>query len=156
MRNGRKVETQEIMRPMFISRILEWMHAEVVRGKLVVCREMQWWEEVGRGGGYVYNYLNTKYRAFAALAWTTATYRTTATAEVLVKIILVSEIVIRSNEVELRGWLRAYMAPVMNIRDMPIFSFRESCSRQIIGRGKIKMIRSEMKFIEPYANPALV
>lgn len=36
MRNGRKVETQEIVRPMFISRRLERMHSGVVRGKLVV------------------------------------------------------------------------------------------------------------------------
>lgn len=40
----------------------------------------------------MYNYLNTKYRAFAALAWTTATYRTTATAQVLVINILISEV----------------------------------------------------------------
>lgn len=48
------------------------------------------------------------------------------------------------------------MAPVMKIKDIPIFSFRESCRRQIIGTGKVKMIRSDMKFIEPYASPALV
>lgn len=106
--------------------------------------------------GYVYNYLNTKYWAFAALAWTMATYRTIATTQVLLRTILVSEIEMGSNKMELRGWLGAYMTPVMNIRDTPIFSFRESCRRQIIGRGKTKMIRSEMMFIEPYANPALV
>lgn len=70
--------------------------------------------------------------------------------------ILVSETEMGSNEMELRGWLGAYMAPVMKTRDIPIFSFRESCRRQIIGTGKMKIIRSEMKFIEPYANPALV
>ncbi len=51
---------------------------------------------------------------------------------------------------------RTYMAPLMNIKDIPIFSFRESCSPQIIGTGKTRMIRSEIKFIEPYARPALV
>lgn len=77
-------------------------------------------------------------------------------AQVLVVIIQVSAIDTGHDEMDLRSQPGAYMAPIMNIKDIPILSFRESCRRQIIGTGKIKMIRSEMKFIEPYASPALV
>lgn len=65
---------------------------------------------MGKGGskgwgvaGGVYNYLNTKYRAFAAFAWTMATYRMIETAQVLVGIILVSAIDTGHDEMGLRG-----------------------------------------------------
>lgn len=103
----------------------------------------------------MYKYLNMKHRAFAAFAWTMATYRMIETAQVLVGIRLVRAIDTGHDEMELGGSSGAYMAPVMNIKDIPIFSFRESCRRQFIGTGKIKMMRSDMKFIDPYASPAL-
>lgn len=55
---------------------------------------------VARG---VYNYLNTKYRAFAAFAWTMATYRMIETTQVLAGIILVSATDTGHDEMELRG-----------------------------------------------------
>lgn len=57
----------------------------------------------------MYNYLNTKYRAFAALARTMSTYRMIETAQVLVGVILVSAIDTGHDEMELCGhtWLRS-------------------------------------------------
>lgn len=46
-------------------------------------------------------------------------------------------------------WM-TYIEPAMNTRDMPVFCLRESCSFQTIGSGSTNMIKSVMKFKEPY------
>lgn len=51
----------------------------------------------------VYNYLDTKYWAFAAFSWTMATYRMIETAQVLVGVIQVSAIYTGHDEMDLSG-----------------------------------------------------
>lgn len=55
-----------------------------------------------------------------------------------------------------RQMFDTYMAPLMNMTETPIFSLRDSLSRQIVRSGKVKISRSERMFMAPYASPALV
>ena len=50
----------------------------------------------------------------------------------------------------------SHIAPPMNTNETPTFCLRDIFRRHTIGRGRMKMKRSETKFMDPYANAALI